>query len=368
MTYYFTIIVFWIILFYFGKKSTTNKRLFFAILPLFLIMAMKSVSVGSDTISYFNRYINAEYMLTAEQTMTEPGFNLLCYFFHDILKMPFYVYNALISFLICFILALFLKKFSSNIFQSLFLYMTIGLFSMSMSGMRQMLAISICLIPIIIAKEDEDYRNQLHIHRLRRILIGILCVGVAYTIHNSSVVFLPILFLMDIRLTKSQSVMIMIVAISTILFKSYLIEVISYFMLERYEKYDLYEGYAMNLLALLVPIAIGLFCVVVSKPDNGKRKYSKFISQMFIFLALYVMFTIQGLNHIQISRLGFFFMNAEVILIPYALKRLPFRSRPVVTLTIFFLCLLYFYLGTNEGTLKIDNYKFFWEEPIYLSN
>ena len=76
MIYYFLILFYWLFFYAFGKKKITNTRLFFAILPLFLIMALKSVSVGSDTISYYNRYVGAVEMLSAANAITEPGYKL----------------------------------------------------------------------------------------------------------------------------------------------------------------------------------------------------------------------------------------------------------------------------------------------------
>ena len=368
MFFYFLILLYWLLLFFFGKKGVTNSGLFWAILPLFFIMALKSVSVGCDTISYYNRYIGAIDTLSAASMITEPGFNLAGYFFHDILGVPFWVFNAVISAFVCYILGLFLKHFCDNAYLSLFFYMTIGLFTVSMSGLRQITAISICTIPIIWARLCEKRGGETRKHKRVRFLAGMGCVLLAITFHNSAIIFLPVLFLLDLRLTKRQTIVIMMVAIAAFLFRGVLVGLMGHFAFARYTKYDLEEGYAMNILALLVPIAIGLFCVLVSRPEKGERVYSRPISLMFIFLALQVAFNILALSHNQIARLGYFFMNAYIIVVPYALRKLSGDLRPLAIFVIILLCLVYFYMGTNEGTLRIDNYKFFWEEPMYLKN
>ncbi len=367
MIYYFLILFYWLFLFAFGKKEKTNTRLFFAILPLFLIMALKSVSVGCDTISYYTRYIGAIDMLDAENTISEPGFNMISYFFHDILKVPFWVFNAAVSAFVCYVLCLLLKHYSSDIYLSLFIYMAIGLFTVSMSGMRQILAISICAIPIVWAKICDETGEKTK-HKFWRLAICALLVLLAYTIHNSAIIFLPILLLLELQLTRRQTIIIMIIAVAILLFRGLLVNIMGHFVLERYERYDINEGYVMNTLALLVPIVIGLFCTLVSRPSAGERTYSKALSLMFIFLALQVTFNNLALSQNQIARLGYYFMNSYIILIPYALKKVSGNMRSIVTLSIILLCLVYFYLGTNEGTLRIDNYKFFWQEPIYLNN
>lgn len=366
MLIYFLCLLYWLLLYAFRRGETTNTGLFFAILPLFLVMALKSVSVGSDTISYYARYVNAETMLEASRTITEPGYNLVSYFFHDVLRVPFYVYYALMSLFICYNLALFIKYYSSNVYLSLFVYMTIGLFTMSMSGLRQMLAISICFIPLIVARKEEGRKNRKRRGRFYLIGLGVICSLIAYTFHNSALVFLPVVFLFDIRLTKIETIAILLIAISTILFRSILVNVLDVLAPDKYEQYDFQEGYNMNILILLLPIVIGLFCTFVSNPEKSRSTYSKEMSLMFIFFALFVVFNNLALSHNQIARIGYYFSNATIILIPHAIHQLPRDTRRLATVPIILLCLIFFYLGTDGGTLKIDRYLFFWQEPVYM--
>lgn len=300
--------------------------------------------------------------------ITEPGYNWLNYFFHDMLDISFYAYDALMAAFICIVLAVFLKKYTCNLYLSLFLYMTIGLFTMSMSGLRQTLAISLCTIPVIMAYDNDGFQHITIRKKVRRFVFGGLCVVAAATLHNSALIFLPILFLFSIRLSRRQTILLVILATSTILFRELFTRIMSNFLIGRYEDFDLDVGYAMNILVLLLPIAIGLFCAFVSRPDYTDGKYSGMISLMFIFLALQITFNNLALNNNQIGRLGYYFLSSYIILIPYALKCMNQSSRSIVTFVIIVLCLVYFYLGTNEGTLRIDHYKFFWEEPIFFTD
>lgn len=368
MAIYFLALLYWLLLFYTKRPTNKNFDIFLAVLPLFIITGLKAVSVGSDTISYYNRYVGAEYMMTADNTATEPGFNWLGYFFHDMLGISFYAFDALMAAFICTLLALFLKRYSSNLYLSLIVYMTIGLFTMSMSGLRQILAISLCTIPIIVSFDNRGLQHVSKKKRLWRLVLGAICVIVAATLHNSAIIFLPILLLFDVRLTRQQTILLIVIATVTIVLRGVITSIMSNFLPTRYEDMDLNLNYEMNILMLIVPIAIGFFCTLISRPDRSDGKYSKVISLMFVFLALQITFNNLALNNNQIGRLGYYFLSSYIILIPYALKCIPQRSRSIVTFAIIVLCLMYFYLGTNEGTLKIDDYKFFWQEPIYFNN
>ncbi len=368
MIIYFVVLLYWLLLFYFKKPTNKRVDIFMAVLPLFLITGLKAVSVGSDTISYYNRYVGADYMLDAERMITEPGYNWLNYLFHDMLGISFYAYDALMAVFICTVLAVFLKQYSSNLYLSLFLYMTIGLFTMSMSGLRQTLAISLCAIPVITAYDNESLKHITKRGKIWRFILGLLCVIAAATLHNSALVFLPILFLFNIRLSKQQTILLIILATLTILFRGLLTSIMSNFLFGRYEDFDLDMDYKMNILKLILPIAIGFFCTLISRPDGTDGKYSGVLSLMFVFLALQITFSNLSLNNNQIGRLSYYFLSSFIILIPYALKCMTQSSRSIVTFSIIALCLVYFYLGTNEGTLSIDQYKFFWEEPLYLAD
>lgn len=368
MAIYFFALLYWLLLFYIKRPTNKNFDIFLAVLPLFIITGLKAVSVGSDTISYYNRYVGAEYMMTADNTATEPGFNWLGYFFHDMLGISFYAFDALMAAFICTILALFLKRYSCNIYLSLFLYMTIGIFTMSMSGLRQTLAISLCMIPVI---QMSDYAGLRYVPKRKKILrfvFGVLCVFAASTLHNSALIFLPILFLFNVRFSKRQTILLTIIATSTILLRGLLTSIMANFLPVRYEDFDLNMDYRMNVLILILPMAIGLFCSSLSKPDATDGKYSNVLSLMFIFLALQIVFNNLALNNSQLGRLGYYFMSSYIVLIPYTLSSIPQRNRSFITFAIVVLCLAFFYLGTNGGTLRIDNYKFFWQEPIYLNN
>lgn len=366
MIIYFVVLLYWLLLFYTKKPTNKNIDIFFAILPLFLIMGLKAVSVGSDTISYYNRYEWADYMLTADSAITEPGFNLLGYFFRYILGFSFYAFDALMAAFICTVLAFFLKHYSSNMYLSLFLYMTIGIFTMSMSGLRQTLAIYVCMIPVIIMSANDRLLYIPKREKILQLIFGFICIVTASSLHNSSLVFLPILLLFNVRLNRRQTISFIILSSLTLLFRDFMTSVMVYFLPVRYEDFDLNMSYSMNLLMLVLPIAIGFFCSLFSKPDNIDGKYSRSLSLMFIFLSLQITFNNLALNNNQLGRLGYYFMASYIILIPYSLKCISRQNRTVVTFGIILLCLVFFYLGTNEGTLKIDNYKFFWQEPLSL--
>lgn len=364
MVIYIITLLYWIFLYLFNpiKNKPSKMAVLGAIFPLFLIMALKSTTVGVDTISYVNRYDMSSEMRYTETAITEQGYNFLNILFHDYLHFPFQLFYAVMAAFICFSLGAVLRRYSTNIYLSLFLYMTIGMFTMSMSGLRQTLAVSVCnFVPILLQPEGEVHGGRKRI----MFIVSIALIALAFTIHNSAIVFLPTVFLTKIRLTKAQVVTLFVLAISMLIVRDFWGALFQARAFGRYESYDFTMGYDMNILVLLLPIVIGFFCVICHRTDAISHRFSPEVSMFFVYMAFVIFFVSQGLNHGQITRLAFYFYAVYPILIPSALSSMPQSIRNGATLFIIVLCVVFFVMGSIGGTLQIDNYKFFWQETVY---
>jgi hypothetical protein len=69
-------------------------------------------------------------------------------------------------------------------------------------------------------------------------------------------------------------------------------------------------------------------------------------------------------NNNLISRFNFYFGFGNIIITSYAIHKLKNKNIKLATIAIIsivVLCILYFMISTPNGTLKIDNYKFYWQ-------
>ena len=370
MFIYYFIIFYWILLFFGTQKYTINtfpgyynlngdseenrRKLvcIFAIIPLFLVMGLKSPYVGSDTLRYISRYENAYGMLNFSSYYSELGYNYLGYFCNNILELNWQVYLILVSLFICYSLGNFILYFSDSILWSVFLHFTIGLFTMSMSGLRQTIAIFICYIALVAIFTVKG--------RLKRNLITILCVALAYSIHNSAFCFIPVLFIAGVSMSKSKAILLQILATIGIIFRNQLISIGMLFVPTRYSGYETNADYSINILVLLLTIVIPVSCLLVARV-NKNGLFSPEISLMYIFSACNILFTGLSMNNNQIGRLAYYFVPSYLIIIPHAFRYLREKDKLVISGIVIVLCIIYFTLGTSGGTLKLDNYSFFWE-------
>lgn len=336
------------------------------ILLLTAVIGLKEVSVGSDTISYYYRYENAMEMMTNESVQSEMGFNLMNLFFHDVIFFPWQLYLLFLSFVIIGGTSFFVNRFSDDVFFSFFIYLTIGCFTLDMSGIRQSLAISLCYVALTLLDYWDVFspKKQLTVNfilqKMKIYIIPILLILLAASFHNSSIVFFVVFLMRHFRLSKKQLFVILLIAISAIFYKNLVTSLIPALEGTRYSTLDFDEEYAINPLVILVTITIPMAALYFI-PTERDGKYPCIITLMFLFAALNIFFKILSMNQVLLGRMSDYFMNCYVILIPtliYSLKR---QNSIVIKSVISLLCIIMFYMGTKGGAYKIDHYLFFWQ-------
>ncbi|WKA50213.1 EpsG family protein [Planococcus liqunii] len=358
MIAYLLLILLWIY-FYFilrvVKSNDPHKRFYEALLygfSLFLLMGLRHSTVGSDIMQYLSTYNNSSFYSYYELLKnSEWGFEA----FNIILK-NFYIneqgYLLITSFLIVLAFSVFYFKYSKYIFLSFFLHLTIGLFTMSMSGIRQTLAVGIILFAFqyIIKK---------------KFFIFSFLILLAFTFHNSAIVFFPVYFLRNIVINRKNGSVILGIVISTLLFRENLTPLIEFFMPERYTaRYDvLSEAYPVNPMIVLIAILIPLVCLILwENVKNLKEKERKIYSLLFLLSCLNAFTVILSLNSNIIGRLSFYFVTFNILLIPNMIKIIKDKNFKFIgVLACIILPLIQFLLSTPDGTLQIDNYKFYWD-------
>lgn len=330
-----------------GTISYQQIYYIFTVVWMTLLMGLRSSTVGIDTIQYENRYNNFEYMLNSSRYASEAGFNIFNYIFNK-LGFSFQMYLVVVSLILMVLLLSFFKS-SKNQFFSIYIFITIGVFVMFMSGMRQSLAVVFCLTSLKFINDKKFIR-------------AILLIALAISFHNSAFIFVIMLLLYKIRLSKKQVAIMLLIASASLFYWRLIIGIMPYFMPVRYTDYALEIGYQMNNLLLVVAIAIPVFCLVMNVRDiEEDGKFNHMTSLLFCMSAFNILFTIMAMSSNQIGRLAYYFVNANSILIPNTLEGInDKRIKIIFYYTIAAFCLLYFILSVPGGTLKIDQYKFFW--------
>lgn len=332
-----------------SRESRTICVLAFAVLTL--VMGCRSMLVGADTYQYYLKYL--QYDINGENT------EFLYQFVNDLfsnLGVPWQVYLLVISAFVSYAVIRFIYEYSPDPAFSILLYMTIGLFSLNMSGIRQSIAIAICLLGFI------------EFNRRNKILLFIIAIGVAFLFHNSAIVMIAIIPLSCLSRKKWFTTACVSAIVLTFPFRESVASFLYLFAPERYQSnfYDINAGYNMNLLAFglqVAPVVFYLICTFLS--TDAEKKYGArqneeraILAMSLVSLFLYVL----SFNSASIGRLAFYFQMANSVIIPVTVARIPSsRMRFLLRLSISCLAVVAFLISVPGGSSHIDNYSFYFE-------
>lgn len=362
MLIYFGLIIFWAFFYlllkdYSKHNNKGNWKIFYCIgsgLALLTVMGLRHPSVGTDTNQYifklnliYNDFHN-EYKLIEN---SEWGYELLNILL-NMIGVTNQAFLLIIAFIISLSFSLFYFKFSKNMFLSMYLHLTIGLFAMSMSGIRQTIAICFILLAFHYTVKGNFFKF-------------ITSVFLAYIFHNSAIVFFFVYFLRKIKVTRNRAIILLTVVTSSILFRKSFTPIIEFIMPERYiGRYELFsQTNLVNPMLIVIAIAVPTACLIFWRNIEmlGEKELQLF-SILFIMSCINILMNILSLDSNMIGRVSFYFLVFNTVLIPNVISQI--QDKRIRFFGYYFgivLPLIQFVRSTPGGTYQIDHYKFFWQ-------
>ena len=359
MTPYFFVLI----LFFIGLNARKKKPFFLlCALCMFLIVALRAYSVGTDTQTYLRWFVYKTYVHD-----TEPLWDQYMMSFRSITDNTqlFLAFSAGITLIPLFYL---IYKKSSYALLSLFVYFILPNdqgYIFTMTGMRQALAATIVMF--------EFYAYE----KKKWIVVPLLAVT-AFFVHNSSIIAaLGLLIMSFVKINKKIgvillliSVFLMLVSVSTadifsLISKSQLINIE---FIEDYSSYSTYLEGEYNItfvqtLFLVIPI-IMMIILLLQNPKVLETIYAR----LYIFggVLLCAMSQVP-----MISRYYMYFILTEVFLIPeiYRSRENINNKQLCVTLIVMQAVILFWYLyvnyrnGLSWSVRRVTPYYFFFNAP-----
>jgi len=332
------------------KYNSNKLYLIVASISLFFIMALRSETVGTDILAYYFEYENASDYTFNLLRASELGYSYFNLIFSE-LGISFQVYLAVIAAIFIFAISKLYYIYSKNVLLSYYLHVTIGLFAMSMTGLRQTLAISLTLLAFIYLMRD------------RKILF-FLFIGIAYFFHNSAITFLPVFLLSKIRINKKIGLIIFGLSCSMFLLRDWIASLFQYIVISNKYKNYLDIPHNVNPLVVLVNMAIPLACLLFYSYNKGNNEegYNRAMSTLFLLSITNFIVHILSLNVSMITRISLYFMVYNTVLIPNVIQGIKRKEiRIIAILVSIFLPLIQFIISTPGSSYGIDNYKFYWK-------
>ncbi len=319
---------------------------------LSLLIGLRATSVGADTIQYEYRYKIVEELI--KPGATERGYSLFSYY----IKEMGFSYHAFLFIVACLQaggVIFFYATYSPNIAFSALIFSTIGLLPMYMSGIRQAFAITICLQAFLWIDKPEGFLP---------LLFSLFLISIASTFNVSSIAsaLAVLLILSTIRLSRQTLFILVAFSAAALVYRKPLVSIIHRFLPAKYMSFDMNENYRINPLLIIISILIPVYCLSFDTLIENDGKYSKEKTWLYLFSCLNILFTILAQNSMYFSRMSFYFVHVNSILIPDTISRQSVdEEAKIMYLILGIICVLYFIISIPGGTLKIDNYKFLWQ-------
>lgn len=353
MTEYLLLILLWAFLavvadaaFRLGVRGAHEAFTYGAGALLFALMALRATTVGTDVEGYRWQYETRHFR------SEELGYSLLVALCND-LGFSFQQFLAVVSLIIVTSLVLLIRQLSSSPLLSFILYMTMGSLAMNMSGLRQSLAVAFTMFAFLAVIGGR------HIYFLALTLVAV-------SFHNSAAVFLIVLLLARLRLTRASVAWIMAAIIAFLVIGHFADPPQVSLPFDRYDDYVTSTQSAPNPLTIIVAAMIPLVSLLLISAkswtaDHARSPTSAMPILLLMSLANFAVVAYSTEIYMS-SRLSYYFLPYVAILIPNAIhssRSLYAREfGPIIALAV---GVSQFLIATPGGSLGIDQYAFYWE-------
>lgn len=292
------------------KKSLRRKRIIYlasSMLPLLLLIGLRSSSVGTDTITYQNAFerIADGNIAESDSDWLSVGYIFICKVISFFFGKNILFFNLIITFLSLLFMYLAICKNSKNEPLSLSILICTCLIFQMMNQSRQLLAIAIILYAttFIIKKDFWKY---------------LFFVLIAFSIHKSALIMLPFYWLSKINIKKSTYVAYSLLAITLFciapLIKDFLVENTYYGYI--YEKNQFFESHTSSLIIFVARLAVLVFCIFLSRKTTKDYKGSSEYKTLMNLTIWSTLIQILTIRFYVFGRVATYFYISICLLIP----------------------------------------------------
>lgn len=171
-------------------KKMKHRYILFATLPMFLLIALRHPSIGADTgmyLNHFERTVDKPWEQIANNSRMEMGY-LIFVKLITLITDSTLVFQIIYTTIYFLAVTSFIKGLDEEHFLTLFLFGTLSMYTFMFTGVRQCLAISLCLFSFRFIKN-------------RNLLGFAFVMFLAFNFHKSSILFIVAYLIYGMKLT-----------------------------------------------------------------------------------------------------------------------------------------------------------------------
>ncbi|WP_018930678.1 EpsG family protein [Gracilibacillus lacisalsi] len=335
-------------------KSRITTKLFIVIITIqfALVNGLRHFTVGIDTIRYERKFqsLSSDTISGISEIGYEVAQKLFLLFSDNfnfwLLSVAVFVFS---------LLGLVIYKYSKNYFISYLLFIGLGFFNFSFTGIRQTIAIILVLF---------SFKYILD----KKFMKFFIIILIAATFHYAAIIFLPIYYIAQIRWNYQYILYLIGSYILLFLLRAPIGELLTLLFyeensLDRYTSSDNIGGLAI---LILIVIILGIY---VYSPIKYNSRENTILANIMV-----IAFFIQSLSSFSylFTRLNMFFFIFIILYIPHIINnldklpvKLTIKETKVIKLLITMIIILavsYYYINNLESDGNgIVPYYFFWE-------
>ena len=329
-----------------STQKSKNSVFLFALLPYFVLMALKDRTIGTDTEGYFLSFAAmANYDFKSFLSMDDLGYERIEKGYKLFIWLLTRISNdgqlLLLATAIVSTLALysFIKNNANNKSLALFFFITLGFFQFAMTGIRQTLAISVTLFGYKYIREQ-------------KLLIFLIFALVATQFHKSAIFFLPLYLVARMKMTSTNIGMAILLIVVLYFSANSLLFFAADFLDYDYGIEQTGNGYIFFAIVLLITI---LSLISRKNLIYQRRENSIFLNLNFISLATWTLRLVSR----TAERVSLYYMPYTYVLFEQYLTNNRNKNRMPLMVLAMVLCTYLFYrrISIQED---LNHFRFFF--------
>ena len=336
----------------YGPVYSEKLFVFFIIISLSLYGAMRTH--GNDTSAYISGFINLPSGLTIRSFFSSgrwsvekgPIFALLEIICKNNIVNNYHVFFLIVGLITNGLIVWFLRKYTSNLVFPIFLYICMGGFGTSLTGMRQAMATAIVIWTIPLAME-------------RKWLKALVVLWVAFRIHFITILYIVSPFLLN-RVWNSVTIVAILAALLAgtyfTQFGQLLLDIGDSLGFENYDDSILF-GNRINILRVLVCCVSPVLSFIKRNYLSEKSPVIRCMANLSVVAAGFVFLGLFGKAN-TFGRFGLLFEPAIYVTLPTIIGSIEDEKKKRIIFAIAIICfLIYYVFGHAKNGIREDFYR-----------
>lgn len=323
-------------------RRAKRRYLIICGIVLLIFMGLRSNSLGStDTLNYYNQMKRAISCRTWSEYKTdvfEYGAQALFFLLSRVCKEPQGILIFSSAFYIVSIFY-FVSKNSDDIPLSISMYITMGLFMFHLQGMRQSIAMCICLFAYEFAKN-------------RKIIGFIITVLLAASVHQTAIVFLPVYYIAGMDFNRKNIILSAGASIALIAFADRIASFANYWFDMSYTRVLTSGGFITLFFYIAVIVIVYIYNENILEEKHEKTLFYIFVLGTVCFMARYV-------GAAMAERISYYFLFPIIVLLPKMQAIIVEDQRNLYKMGLLLITVVFF-IHHLSGSSFIP-YMFFWQ-------